>query len=113
MQTTGPVQILSRAKGETMDFVTELGLRPVVNAVGPATRLGGLPLSDGVHEAMRAASERNVRMDELQEAAGARLAELLGIPAAYVTSGASAALTLATAVCVAGADLRLADALPR
>jgi D-glucosaminate-6-phosphate ammonia-lyase len=96
-----------------MNFATQLGLRPVVNAVGPATRLGGLPLSDGVLSAMRAAVERNVRMDELQEAAGARLAELLGIPAAYVTSGASAALTLATAVCVAGADLRLADALPR
>ena len=96
-----------------MDIVSELGLRPVVNAVGPATRLGGLPLSEAVHAAMRAATERNVRMDELQEAAGARLAALLGVPAAYVTSGASAALTLATAVCVAGDDLARVDALPR
>jgi L-seryl-tRNA(Ser) seleniumtransferase len=52
-------------------------------------------------------------MDELQEAAGARLAELLGVPAVYVTSGASAGLTLATAVCIAGDDLAQADALPR
>ena len=96
-----------------MDFATELGLRPVVNAVGPATRLGGLPLSDGVLAAMRTAGERNVRMDELEEAAGARLAGLLGVPAVYVTSGASAALTLAAAVCVAGDDLALADALPQ
>lgn len=96
-----------------MDFPKELGVRPIVNGVGPATRLGGLPLSDGVLEAMRAATELNVRMDELQEAAGARLSELLGVPAVYVTSGASAGLTLATAVCVAGDDLSQADALPR
>ena len=96
-----------------MDIAAELGIRPIVNAVGPASRLGGLPLSDGVLAAMRAAGERNVRMDELQEAAGQRLAELLGVPAVYVTSGASAGLTLATAVCVAGEDLALADELPR
>ena len=96
-----------------MAFADELGLRPVINAVGPATRLGGLPLSDGVQAAMRAAGERNVRMDELQEAAGGRLAELLGVPAVYVTSGASAGLTLAAAVCVAGDDLELTDALPQ
>jgi L-seryl-tRNA(Ser) seleniumtransferase len=113
MEKSGPLQVLYGTKGETMDFATVLGLRPIVNAVGPATRLGGLPLSDGVLEAMRTASERNVRMDELQEAAGARLAQLLGVPAVYVTSGASAGLTLATAVCTAGDDLAQADALPR
>jgi L-seryl-tRNA(Ser) seleniumtransferase len=62
---------------------------------------------------MREAVQRNVRMDELQEAAGARLAELLGVPAVYVTSGASSGLTLATAVCIAGDDLAQADALPQ
>jgi D-glucosaminate-6-phosphate ammonia-lyase len=96
-----------------MDFSTDLGIRTIVNGVGPATRLGGLPLSDRVLAAMSSAVERNVRMDELQEAAGARLAELLGVPAVYVTSGASAGLTLATAVCVAGSDPRGVDALPR
>jgi len=96
-----------------MNIVTDLGVRPIVNAVGPATRLGGLPLSEGVLSAMRDAVGRNVRMDELQEAAGARLAQLLGVPAVYVTSGASSGLTLATAVCVAGDDLARVDALPR
>jgi D-glucosaminate-6-phosphate ammonia-lyase len=96
-----------------MDFADQLNIRPIVNAVGPATRLGGLPLSDGVLRAMQSACERNVRMDELQEAAGARLAQLLGVPAVYVTSGASAGLTLATAVCVAGDDVAQSDALPQ
>lgn len=91
----------------------ELGLRPVVNGLGPVTRLGGLPMSDGVIAAMRAAVATNVRMDELQEAAGIELARLLGTPAAHVTSGAYAGLTLAAAVCAVGSDSRGVDELPR
>jgi L-seryl-tRNA(Ser) seleniumtransferase len=90
----------------------ELGLRPVVNGLGPVTRLGGLPMSDAVFAAMRAAVEANVRMDELQEAVGAELAGVLDVPAAYVTSGAYAALVLAAAVCAVGGDSRGVDELP-
>ena len=91
----------------------ELGLRPIVNAVGPATRLGGLPPSGAVTAAMIDAVTDNVRMDELEEAAGGELARLLDVPAVYVTSGAAAALTLGVAVCVAGADPAAVEALPR
>jgi L-seryl-tRNA(Ser) seleniumtransferase len=90
----------------------ELGLRPIINAVGPATRLGGLPLSPAVLAAMADALTANVRMDELEEAAGAELAQLLGVPAVYVTTGASAALTLAVASCAAGSDPGAIEALP-
>ncbi|MDI1289236.1 MAG: hypothetical protein PSX37_04700 [bacterium] len=96
-----------------MGIYSDLGLDTVVNAVGPATRLGGLPLSDGVLDAMRQAVESNVRMDELEEAAGIEIARLLGVPAVYVTSGASAALTLAAAVCAVGSDPGGVDHLPR
>ncbi len=96
-----------------MGIYSDLGLETVVNAVGPATRLGGLPLSAGVLDAMRQAVESNVRMDELEEAAGIEIARLLGVPAVYVTSGASAALTLAAAVCAVGADPGGVDHLPR
>ena len=84
-----------------------------MNAVGPATRLGGLPLSGAVTAAMIDAVTDNVRMDELEEAAGGELARLLDVPAVYVTSGAAAALTLGVAVCVAGADPAAVEALPR
>ena len=95
-----------------MTTLARLGLEPVINAVGPATRFGGLPLSEGVLAAMQSAIVSPVRMDELQEAAGRQLAELLGVPSCYVTSGASAALTLATAVCASQGDPLVADGLP-
>lgn len=91
---------------------SELGLRPVVNGLGAVTRLGGLPMSDTVIEAMRWAVATNVRMDELQEAAGRELAHQLDVPAAHVTSGAYAGLTLAAAVCAVGGDSRGVDDLP-
>lgn len=89
-----------------------LGLTPVINGVGPATRLGGLPLTEEVLQAMREAARTSVRMDELQLAVGRRLAELLGVPGAYVTPGASAALSLATAAVLAQGKAEISDQLP-
>lgn len=77
-----------------------LAIEPVINAVGAATRLGGVPLADEVREAMDAATLTPVRMDELEVAAGTRITELLGVPGAYVTAGGSAALSLAAALVV-------------
>ena len=51
-------------------------------------------------------------MDELEEAVGREFAPLLGGPAAYVTSGAAAALTPATALCVTGDTPGAIDQLP-
>ncbi len=99
--------------GETVGIYQELQLRPIVNALGPATRLGGLPLSPTVLAAMAEAVTTNVRMDELQEAAGRELARLLDVPAVYVTNGAAAGLTLGVAACVAGSDPAALEALPR
>lgn len=96
-----------------VDEFERIGARRVVNGVGPATRLGGVPLHPSVVAAMSGATAAAVRMDELEEAAGRHLASLLGVEAAYVTSGASAALTLATAALIGGSDAALLDALPR
>ncbi|GMA95398.1 hypothetical protein GCM10025881_22220 [Pseudolysinimonas kribbensis] len=95
-----------------MDLLDTPGLRPIVNGVGPATRLGGLPLADEVWDAMRAAFRHPVRLDELQAAAGARLSALLEIPACYVTSGAAAALHLATTIALTQGDEAAIDRLP-
>ncbi len=95
-----------------MRFFEGLGVRRVVNAAGPLTRLGGNRLAPGVLEAMRDAAGANVHMDELQARAGAELAQITGAEAGYVVSGAAAGLTLAAAACMAGMDPAAMDRLP-
>lgn len=82
----------------------ELGARPVVNATGSVTLLGGSTPLPEVKEAMAAANGAYIPLIELEQAVGDRVAELVGVPAAYITSGAGSALTLATAAYMAGSD---------
>jgi uncharacterized pyridoxal phosphate-dependent enzyme len=63
-------------------------------------------------EAMLEASQCFVRLDELQEKVDARIAELIGVEAAYVCSGAAAGLVLAAAACIAGQEPSLIACLP-
>lgn len=95
-----------------MGIYETLGVRPIINAAGPATRLSGMPLVPEVAEAMAEAAQSCVRIDELQEAAGRYLAEVSGAEAAYVTAGAAAGLTLAAAAVIAGLDVAAMDHLP-
>jgi len=95
-----------------MGFYEELGVRPVINAAGTLTRLGGNRVSEAVLNAMAEAAASNVVMDELQERAGAVIAEVTGAEAGYVVAGAAAGLTLAAAACVAGLDPAAMDQLP-
>src|SRR5262245_59282919 len=53
---------------------------------------------------MRQSSTALVNLDELNEAAGAAIARMLGAEAAFVTAGASAGLILQAAACIAGSD---------
>jgi L-seryl-tRNA(Ser) seleniumtransferase len=89
------------------------GVRTIINAAGPVTSLGGTVLSKEVTDAMSAASRSYVDLNELYTAAGARLAELTRSQAAMVTCGASAAMTLAAAACLAGDDKDKVAALPQ
>lgn len=79
-----------------------LGVRTIVNAKGPATRLSGGIMQPEVAAAMQEASQYCVDIAELQARAGVIIAELTGAEAGYVTSGAAAALLLGTAACVTG-----------
>lgn len=84
------------------DYFKELGVRPFVNAAGTYTVLTASLMLPEVVEAMAYASKQFVSLNELQDAVGKRIAELIGCEAAMVTSGAAAALTVGTAACVAG-----------
>jgi seryl-tRNA(Sec) selenium transferase len=61
---------------------------------------------------MDEASRYYVHLDELMEAVGKRLAELTGAEWGIVTAGCAAALTHATAACIAGADPERIQRLP-
>ena len=88
------------------------GCRPVINACGIYTDLGGTVLSPTVWAAMEQANEAQVSMVELLDATGSIVAELLGTEAARIAPGASACITLATAACMAGTDGAKAEQLP-
>ena len=82
----------------------ELGARPVINATGSVTMLGGSTPAPEVREAMDRADGAYIPLMELEERAGEAIAKMVDVPAAYITSGAGSALTLATAACMAGDD---------
>jgi L-seryl-tRNA(Ser) seleniumtransferase len=81
-----------------------MGARPVINATGSVTLLGGSTPVAEVKAAMDAADSAFIPLIELEQVAGDRIAEMLGVPAAYITSGAGSALTLMTAAFMAGTD---------
>jgi D-glucosaminate-6-phosphate ammonia-lyase len=81
-----------------------LGVRPLINARGTVTVVGASRTLPEVQAAMEAAAREYVQLDDLAEGVGRRLAELTGAEWGAVTSGASAALTLATAAAIAGGD---------
>jgi L-seryl-tRNA(Ser) seleniumtransferase len=81
-----------------------LHVRPVVNANGTLTTLGGSLMPHSVLAAMAQAATEYVEMEELEEAVGRELARLTRNEAALVTSGASAGIFLAVLACVSGPD---------
>jgi len=89
-----------------------LGIRTIVNASGPSTRLSGGIMRPEVAAAMAEASQWCVDLAEVQGRASEILAEATGAEAGYVTAGASAALMLASAACLAGFDPAKMNRLP-
>jgi seryl-tRNA(Sec) selenium transferase len=100
------------AMGDKSNLYNSLGIRPVINARSFSTKLGGAPLPAEVLDAMREAAACCVRMDQLQDAASREIVAATGAEAGIVTSGASAALTLAAAACLAGLDVSKMNRLP-
>ena len=89
-----------------------LGVRRVIHASGTTTRYGGSMLRPEALDAMREASQMLVNLDELNAAAGATIARMLGAEAAFVTAGASSGLILQAAACIAGDDPAKITRLP-
>jgi L-seryl-tRNA(Ser) seleniumtransferase len=94
------------------DVYQSIGVRPLINARGTYTILSGSTMLPEVRAAMDAAARHYVHLDELTEAIAVRLAALTGAEWGLVTSGCAAALTHATAACVAGGNPDLHVRIP-
>ena len=94
------------------DYFGELGLKPFINAAGAYSAFGGARMHPEVIDAMRYAAANKVKIAELHDAVGSRIAALTGAEAAMVTSGATAAIVLATAACMTLGDEERMRRLP-
>ena len=89
-----------------------LGVRPLINCQGTYTIISGSLILPEVRQAMVEASKQYVHLDELMEAVGARIGELMQCEWGLVTNGCAAALCQVTAACVAGTDPEKMARLP-
>ncbi|MFO7695815.1 MAG: aminotransferase class V-fold PLP-dependent enzyme, partial [Anaerolineae bacterium] len=76
------------------------------------TRMGGSLMLPEVVEAMAAAAQHFVDIEELHIAAGRRVAELIGVEAAHVCGSATAGISLMAAACMTGCDHHRISQLP-
>lgn len=91
-------------KPQGRDVVAELGVRKIINAAGTYTALTASLMPPEVLAAIQTAGQHYCPLNELHDAVGQRIAELVKAPAAMVSAGCASALTLSTAACLTGTD---------
>src|SRR5207302_6470138 len=94
------------------DVYEALGVKHVINATGTVTVLGGSLMPPEVIAAWAEAARHFVNLDQLQNKVGERIAKLIGVEAAMVTTGAAGALLLGTAAVVTRGDPSFIKRLP-
>ena len=97
---------------ENADIFRRFGARGAINTIGTGTGVGGSAPPPHVRDAMEAASQGFVRMNDLLVGAGETAAGILGTEGALITSGGAAALALGTAAIIAGDDPERIEQLP-
>ena len=89
-----------------------LGVRPIINARGTFTIIGGNIELPEVQAAKTLANQQHAHLDELAVAAGKRLADLTGAEWGMVSAGCAAAISHATAACLAGGNPEMHVRMP-
>jgi L-seryl-tRNA(Ser) seleniumtransferase len=89
-----------------------LGVTRVINAMGTYTALGGSVMPPEVAAAWVEASKHFVNLVELHDRASARIAQLLNVEAALITTGAAGAIFLGTAAAMTRGDAKHVSRLP-
>jgi uncharacterized pyridoxal phosphate-dependent enzyme len=101
--------------GQTGNPFEELGLTTVINCVGTMTVLGGSLPHPELEAVMSMAGRHFVSINDLEVAAGKRIAEMLKLPEGYtalVTSGAAAAIQSGLAGILTGGNEAFIRQLP-
>ena len=86
------------------DYYDKLGVTKIINAAGTYTELTSAVMPPPVREAVAQAALHPVHLEELQQKAGAYIAQKLKAEGCCVSCGASSAITLATAASVMAAN---------
>ncbi len=102
----------SAATGAGRDYFSELGVKPLINGAGVYTMFTGSLLQPEVLEVIQQTSKHFVRLDELHDRVGERIAALVGSEAAMVSSGCFGAMTCGTAACITGTDAARIKQIP-
>lgn len=95
-----------------MNRFAQYGCKPVINASGKMTALGGSALAPEVADAVREAAMDYVDVADFMEAAGKAIAEATGAEDGCPTSGASAGMAISVAAVIAGVDRELIERMP-
>jgi L-seryl-tRNA(Ser) seleniumtransferase len=86
------------------DYYAKLGVPTIINAAGTYTMFTAACMPPEVLAAVQKAALHPVRLHDLQRKAGEYIAQRLKCEGAVVTSGASGAISLATAACMQQAN---------
>ena len=89
---------------EQPDYYDKLGVTKLINAAGTYTELTSAVMPPSVRAAVAQAALHPVHLEELQQKAGAYVAERLKAEGCCISCGASSAITLATAASVMAAN---------
>ena len=108
--TPGLAAAAPAPKGE--DYYDKLGVTKIINAAGTYTALTASIMPPSVQAAVAQAAKHPVRLAELQQKAGAYIAQRLKCEAALVSAGAASALTLGTAACMTVGNRAAVSLLP-
>jgi L-seryl-tRNA(Ser) seleniumtransferase len=109
---TAAAGLPAAAQAARANVYKAIGVRPLINCRGTLTVIGGSVELPEVREAKSAANQQYVQIDELMAAVGKRLAELTGAEWGMVSAGCAAAMSHATAACVAGGNPDLHVRIP-
>ncbi len=110
MTSAGAAPLPTRGQGP--DVYSRIGVRPFISCTATTTINGGSSQRPEVLDAIFQAGHYHVNLDELMAKVGPRIAELLKVEAAMVSSGAAGAVTCGTLACLAGGDPEKIQQLP-